>query len=681
MKEEKEQVFLDSVTQLIDDTLKEQGDIYDREVTALNKNKQVHWDELSQMDDVDEAFSIHQIRKKEAELMERRKKAKKLKSVREMPYYGKIRIAFDDTDKEEYRIGYMTIDGKDGFPIVIDWRNDIAKLYYDAKTGKTSYTCPNGEIDCVLESRQQIDIEKGKVKRVVDTEIHVDDDFLQEVLAESSSGKMKDIVTSIQEEQNEVIRNMTDKTLIVEGRAGSGKTSVGLHRLAYLLYKDRYSTSNNMLIFSPSDVFSDYISNVLPALKENNVMQSTFKNFSESFLTGFERLESYTEFVARYYNGENNERTNQLNKFKFSNDFSKLLDEFIMKKADSYRFRKDFSYNGINIKVEKLNELLETEFKGYQLDEKIKRIVDYLRVARLDGKYDNEAWYNKFFRELVPSPSIRSIYNEFLASEEFKEASGYTDRISHGMVLPYPDLIAMLYIKFELFGYPENNRFRHVVIDEAQDYTPMQLKMIKKMLSGASFTILGDSDQTINPFYKYDSLEEMEKVLGPSKYIELKKAYRSSPEIMEYASRVTGKDIQAVRNSQNIPVVTKEVSREELFTTLVKDVLSLKENGFERVCIITKNLNEAKAIYDGLKDEIENITILSEDEQYSDSKTTISPVYISKGLEFDAVINYNSKENSYGEEDKYLYYVACTRAQHSLTVYNEPEKVMKRGVK
>ena len=249
------------------------------------------------------------------------------------------------------------------------------------------------------------------------------------------------------------------------------------------------------------------------------------------------------------------------------------------------------------------------------------------------------------------------------------------------MVLPYPDLIAMLYIKFELFGYPENNRFRHVVIDEAQDYTPMQLKMIKKMLNGASFTILGDSDQTINPFYKYDSLEEMEKVLGPSKYIELKKAYRSSPEIMEYASKVTGKEIQAVRNSQNIPVVTKEVSREELFTTLVKDVLSLKENGFERVCIITKNLNEAKAIYEGLKDEIENITILSEDEKYSDSKTTISPVYISKGLEFDAVINYNSKENSYGEEDKYLYYVACTRAQHSLTVYNEPEKVMKRGVK
>ena len=412
MKEAKEQVFLDSVTQLIDDTLKEQGDIYDREVTVLTKDKQVHWDELSQMDDVDEAFSIHQIRKKEAELMGRRKEAIQLKSVREKPYYGNIRIAFDDTDKEEYRIGYMTINGKDGFP---------------------------------LESRQQIDIEKGKEKRVVDTEIHVDDDFLQEVLAKSSSGKMKDIVTSIQEEQNEVIRNMTDKTLIVEGRAGSGKTSVGLHRLAYLLYKDRYSTSNNMLIFSPSDVFSDYISNVLPALKENNVMQSTFKNFSESFLTGFERLESYTEFVARYYNGENSERTNQLNKFKFSSDFSKLLDEFIMKKADSYRFRKDFSYNGINIKVEKLNELLETEFKGYQLDEKIKRIVDYLRVARLDGKYDNEAWYNKFFRELVPSPSIRSIYNEFLASEEFKEASGYTDRISHGMVLPYPDLIAMLY--------------------------------------------------------------------------------------------------------------------------------------------------------------------------------------------------------------------------------------------
>ncbi len=485
---EKEQEYLDYVTQLIDASVSKENVTYDNEVEVLNKDKQVHWDELSQMDDADEAFSIHQIRKKESELMKRRSEVLKLMSVKDKPYYGKIRVAFDEDDKEDYRIGYMTINDENGDPIVIDWRNDIAKLYYDAKTGKTSYTCPNGVVDCELESRQQIEIEDGKVKRVVETDIHVDDDVLQEVLAQSSSGKMRDIVTSIQEEQNEVIRNMNDKVLIVEGRAGSGKTSVGLHRLAYLLYKDRYSTSNNMLIFSPSDVFSDYISNVIPVLKENNVMQSTFKNFSESFLTGFERLESYTEFVARYYNGENSERTNQLNKFKFSSDFSKLLDEFIMKKADSYRFRKDFSYNGINIKVEKLNELLETEFKGYQLDEKIKRIVDYLRVARLDGKYDNEAWYNKFFRELVPSPSIRSIYNEFLASEEFKEASGYTDRISHGMVLPYPDLIAMLYIKFELFGYPENNRFRHVVIDEAQDYTPMQLKMIKKMLNVAPFT-------------------------------------------------------------------------------------------------------------------------------------------------------------------------------------------------
>ena len=678
---EKEQEYLDYVTQLIDASVSKENVTYDNEVEVLNKDKQVHWDELSQMDDADEAFSIHQIRKKESELMKRRSEVLKLMSVKDKPYYGKIRVAFDEDDKEDYRIGYMTINDENGDPIVIDWRNDIAKLYYDAKTGKTSYTCPNGVVDCELESRQQIEIEDGKVKRVVETDIHVDDDVLQEVLSQSSSGKMRDIVTSIQEEQNEVIRNMNDKVLIVEGRAGSGKTSVGLHRLAYLLYKDRYSTSNNMLIFSPSDVFSDYISNVLPALKENNVMQSTFKNFAESFLTGYERLESYTEFVARYYNKENNQRNDQLNRFKFSDEFTTLLDEFIQKKADSYRFRKDFSYNGIHIKVEKLNELLETEFQGYTLDEKIKRVVDYLRIPTYEGKYENDAWYNKFLKELVPSPSIRSIYNEFLASEEFKKASGHTDRISHGMVLPYPDLLAMLYVKFELFGYPENDRFRHVVIDEAQDYTPMQLKMIKKMLSGASFTVLGDSDQTINPYYKYESLKDMEKVLGTSKFIELKKAYRSSPEIMEYASRITGKEIEAVRNSQNIPVVTKEVSKEELFTTLVKDVLALKENGFERICIITKNLNEAKAIYDGLKDEIENITILNEDENYSESKTTISPVYISKGLEFDAVINYNSKENSYGEDDKYLYYVGCTRAQHSLTVYNEPEKVMKRGVK
>ena len=681
MTKEKEQEYLNSVIKLIDDKIEKQNNDYIADCKTLNKHKEVHWGELFQMDEADEAFSIHQIRKEESRLMDRRQEALDLMEAKENPYYGRIKVAFDEDDKEEYRIGYLTITDKYENPIIIDWRNDIARLYYDAKTGKTSYTCPNGEVECNLEERQQIEIVDGQVTRVVDSDIHLDYTFLQEVLAGSSTGKMKDIVTSIQEEQNEVIRNMNDKTLIVEGRAGSGKTCVGLHRLAYLLYKDRYSTSNNMLIFSPSDVFSDYISDVLPALKENNVMQSTFKNFAKSFLTGYEKLESYTEFLARYHNHENNEKTNKLNQFKFSPEFKELFDEFIIKKADSYRFRRDFSLNGIKIKVDKINELLETEFKVYPLDEKINRIMDYLILGKYDPRYDSTTWYNRFLRELIPTISIRNIYNEFLGSEEFQNACGFTDRLQHGQTIPYPDIAAMLYLKFEMFGYPENKRFRHVVIDEAQDYTPMQIQMLKKMLAGATFTVLGDSDQTINPYFKYNSLEEMEKVLGKSRYIELKKAYRSSPEIMEYATSITGKEVNAVRNSQNIPVVAKEVDKKDLFTTLVKDVLALKEHGYQRVCIITKSLNDAQAIYEGLKDEIENITVLNEDENFSDNKTAISPAYLSKGLEFDAVINYNNKEDSYGEEDKYLYYVACTRDQHSLTVYNEPEKVMKKVAK
>lgn len=681
MKEEKEQIVLDSIVKLIDDTIADQNEQYIQDCSSLNKEKEVHWDELSQMDEADEAFSISQIRTRESQLIKRGHEALKLMEIRDNPYYGRIIVGFDEDDKEDLRIGYLTVSDKYENPVIVDWRNDIAKLYYDAKVGKTSYTCPNGVVDCNLETRQQIEIVDGKVTRVVDTDIHVDDTFLQEVLAGSSSGKMRDIVTTIQEEQNEVIRNMNDKNLIVEGRAGSGKTCVGLHRLGYLLYKDRFSSSNNMLIFSPSDVFSDYISDVLPALKENNVMHSTFKNFARAFLKGYEKLESYTQFLAKYRNKENNQKTNALNKFKFSEEFHSLLDEFIKRKADSYRFSKDFSLNGLKIKVERLNELLETDFKGYPLDEKIGRIMDYLNLSKYDAKFDDKTWYNKILRELVPSISIRNIYNEFLTSEEFKNASGFTDKLQHGQIIPYPDIIGMLYLKFELFGYPENKRFRHVVIDEVQDYTPMQLKMIKKMLNGATFTVLGDSDQTINPYYKYETLQDMEKVLGKSRYVELKKAYRSSPEIMEYATSVTGKEVEAVRNSQNIPVVKKEVDKKDLFTTLVKDVLDLKENGFKRICIITKSLKDAKAIYDGLKDDIDEITVLNDDTEYSEHNTTIAPVFVAKGLEFDAVINYNNKEDSYDENDKCLYYVACTRAQHSLTIYNEPEKVMRKGVK
>ena len=683
MDYEREKEYLEKILKIIHTQIDELGDKFDEAYKKLCNDNKMHWEELPS-NIFDRSISESNL-KSQVEVLDRKLvEGRRLIAAKDSPYFGLIGVSFDEDDKEDYRIGYTTIYDKYGDPVILDWRTKIAELFVNSKLGKTSYQSPTGEtIECNLDTRKQIKIKNAKLERIVDTDVHIDDDVLQEVLSKSSDSKMRNIVSTIQEEQNEVIRNIKDKTIIVEGKAGSGKTSIGLHRLAYLLYYDRKSTSNNMLIFSPSDVFSSYISSVLPELGEENVLETTFKDFSESFINGFSKLESYTEFVAKYYNNENTEEKNKLNEFKFSKEFKKILDDFVIKKSSTYHFRDDFSMNGLTIVKDYLNNLLDSEsFKGYPFYERVDMLADVIiKNIKEKNLFTKEKLVNKLKSELVTSYSHRKNYNEFLESDEFKEASGMTDKIQNNKYLEYPDIIGMLYLYFEMFGYPENNIIHHVVIDEAQDYTPLQLTMIKKMCDGATFTVLGDSDQTINPYYKYNSLEEMKEVLGISKYMELNKAYRSSPEIMEYASKITDKPIVSVRRSENVPVDIKEVDKKDLFTTLVKDVLNLKENGYERICIITKNNNDAKAIYEGLKDEIDNITILSDDKKGLEYKTSISPVYISKGLEFDAVINYNNKEDEYEDKDKYLYYVASTRAQHSLTIYNEPEKILKKGVK
>ncbi len=287
---------------------------------------------------------------------------------------------------------------------------------------------------------------------------------------------------------------------------------------------------------------------------------------------------------------------------------------------------------------------------------------------------------NAIIRELVkPAFDPKATYNKFLQSDEFKEAFGKSGEPLSKKLLEYPDLIGMLYMNFEFKGYPNNSVIHHLVVDEVQDYSPLQMKMIAKMFNGATITVLGDSYQTINPYHKYESLEEMKKDLGyTTKYMELNKAYRSSPEIINYSKEIVDDNkIETVREQTNNPVLVKDVDKKELFTTLVQDILSLKENGFDRICVVTKSSRESLAIFEGLKESIDNVSVLCENNEVG-NKMLIAPSYSAKGLEFDAVICYNDYDNTYTEDERCLYYVACTRAQHDLLVYNEPKELKKR---
>ncbi len=603
---------------------------------------------------------------------------RRLRNSRSNPFFGKIKVDYGD-DEEDFYIGLSSVlDNND--VIINDWRSPISTLFYNSKLGKTSYKAPARIIDCKLWQRKQIKIKNDKIQRIIDTDIHLTDDELQKVLSKNSDGKMKNIVTTIQEEQNEIIREVKDSRIIVQGCAGSGKTSVALHRLSYLLYNDGKSTSKNMLIFSPSDVFSSYISNVLPDLGDDNVLQTTFSDFANAFIRGFDKIESFSEFLSRYYDGKNTPEKNEMNKFKYTDEYRKALDKFIQNFVNSYRFKNDLVVDNISISAVYLNKILDND-KNSSLQEKVNMLVDELGTLLNSKVTINKSFLrNAIIRELVkPAFDPKATYNKFLQSDEFKEAFGKSGEPLSKKLLEYPDLIGMLYMNFEFKGYPNNSVIHHLVVDEVQDYSPLQMKMIAKMFNGATITVLGDSYQTINPYHKYESLEEMKKDLGyTTKYMELNKAYRSSPEIINYSKEIVDDNkIETVREQTNNPVIVKDVDKKELFTTLVQDILSLKENGFDRICVVTKSSRESLAIFEGLKESIDNVSVLCENNEVG-NKMLIAPSYSAKGLEFDAVICYNDYDNTYTEDERCLYYVACTRAQHDLLVYNEPKELKKR---
>lgn len=654
------------------------------EITSFNKYL---WENIDAMDKEERLLGITSNEHHADITNTSLRKIRNLRKSLNSPYFGRITFVPSDeqiTEDNDVYIGINTIMDDKGF-YVFDWRTPIATLFYNGQFGPVSYNAPKGIVEGKLTGKRQYKIVNGQLKRVIDTELHLDDDALQEALRRATSDKMRDIVTTIQKEQNEIIRNTKSNCLIVQGGAGSGKTSVALHRLAYLLYQDKKATSDNMLIFSPNDIFSKYISGVLPDLGEENVLQTTISEFASSYITGYNHLETFTEFVSRYYDKENiTEEQKELYKFKFSKDYKEALDEYIKRINKEFYFKDYIKAKGQSFDNGYMTKMLRN-LGNMQISDKIdelaKAICDYLKVPY---KANRDILRKNIKSQLEPKLNFKNLYKGFLTSEEFISRFGKPNKIKGSDILEYPDILGMLYLQFELYGYPKNDVIRHLVIDEVQDYSPLQLEMLRKIFNGATFTILGDVNQTVNPYLKYNSLEELIPILGKeSEYYELNKSYRSSPEITEYTNGLIGVENEAARTSGDIPVLIKEVPKESLYTELVSDILTMKENGLPKIAIVTRSNKEAKAIYKGLKDHITELSIVSDEGATYTTDTLVVPATISKGLEFDAVISYNNQETPYEEADKYLYYVACTRAQHELVVYNEPtdikRKVLKKG--
>lgn len=668
---QKEKKILKKVQKLLGATLESLGqDVYQSE-DDLVEFKKMMWENSNSFDE-GEIQQVMAATSLEAEkVLQKQRYFKNLRKVKNKPYFASI--VFKDDEGKIFNVYISLTYLKDEYlnNILYDWRSPICSLFYDYETGPCEYKAPGGIYTGELKRKRQYKIENNELVGVFDNSLNINDEVLQEVLATESSEKMKNVVNTIQQEQNKVIRNLEDNNLIVQGIAGSGKTTVALHRIAFLLYRLERLSSNNILIFSPNNIFTEYISDVLPSLGESNTLQTTFADYLSFFLNEYKDVETFTNFVARYYTYKEDDP--DLIKYKQSDEIITDLDNYLNDYIASCKITSDFTEGEINkVSKDEVNDLLHYKYNRLPLFERLDEIAHKLSQNFYKGSNKKAKTFGKLLRENSNfKKDYKEIYKGFWQSEycKFNLPEAIVNKFINTKVINYEDALLFTYIKGTLQGFMYEGNIKQVVIDEAQDYNRLQYIIISKIFQKADFTILGDINQNINPYYYYNSLEDLKDLFkGETKYLELLKTYRSSPEIIEYTNKILNlKHVNAIRKENNKPVVIRK-NVDDLKQSILSDIRTLKSQ-YQSTAIITKDNREAEKIYNLIKDDI-NISLVDANSKKFQKDLIIIPAYTAKGLEFDSVIIYNDRNNSYKANERNLLYVACTRCQHELYIYN-----------
>lgn len=665
----KEKLILKKVSQLLNEHIDELQKEVHISSDDLVEFKKLAWSDFASFDQGDIIQAKTSTAEEENRLLQKQNYLKRLIKVKGKPYFASIVFQDDEGSIFNIYLSLTYLKDKHLNNILYDWRSPICSLFYDFETGPCSYQAPGGLMTGELLRKRQYKIEDNKLISVFDNSLNIDDDVLQEVLATESDEKMKNIVNTIQQEQNQVIRNLEDKNLIVQGIAGSGKTSVALHRIAFLLYQIKNLSSNNILIFSPNNIFTEYISNVLPELGEDNTLQTTFNDYLSYFIEDYKEVETYTSFIARYYAYE--DCNQELIKYKQSDVIINDLDDFLDDYIANAKIEDDILESKTHLMtMEELNEMLNYRYNRLPLFERIEEMAKKLSENFYKGTLKKKATFSKMLYEKANfKKDYKQIYKQFLTSKYCRVP---VEEIEINMMLKndtinYEDALIYAYIKGNLEGYQYEGNIKQVVIDEAQDYNRLQYIIISNIFKKADFTILGDINQNMNPYYSYKSLKDLLSIFE-GKYLELQKTYRSSPEIIEYTNKILNLNhVNAIRKTAHLPVVFRK-GNINLKEQLLTDINTLNKK-YKSIAIITKDKKEAFKLYKLIEQEV-HVSLIAEEQEKFHKELIIIPAYLSKGLEFDSVIAYNNRENSYHKNEKNLLYVACTRAQHELYVYN-----------
>lgn len=748
-----------------EERLKTVSKVIEEKIQTINKDsggvkeevvqlRHTFWDDVKvNFDHAEEAAETLSSIKQQAQLLSERERSqllmikqyKTLTRLKENPYFARIDF-YDPTEEitTQVYLGVSSLMNQNETEFLIyDWRAPISSMYYDYSPGKAQYETADEVIKGEMLLKRQFIIKNSQLKSMFDTGVTIGDELLKEVLGNRADTNMKNIVATIQKEQNQIIRNIKSRYLIVQGAAGSGKTSAALQRVAYLLYRYQGKISaDNIMLFSPNALFNSYVASVLPDLGEENMQQLTFQEYTEKRLGHLFNIEhpfEQMEYILTCQDDSHYAARMEGIRYKASIEFKQILDEYIKFLSTEGMIFKNISFNGevivpsqqikdyfysldstisIPNRIQLVKEWLLLKLSRKEKEERSKEWVveeselldhdEYTEVyseLRKEGRFsedtfdDFEREQEKIARKLVQKHfkplrkavkrlrfiHMRALYQQlfqldmvlkspkFSLPEQWKEISKYTIENLRKKELLYDDTAPYLYLQDQVEGQRINPNIRHLIIDEAQDYSPLQFYVIKQLFPSSRMTILGDFNQAIyvhtfraptllsSELYEENSTETML----------LRKSYRSTRQIIEFTKEILpeNKDIVPFDRNGSKPVLIQVEKTDDLHLRIIQQMKQLQSN-YETIAVIGKTMKECRDAYEKLNKQLD-IQLMDNRTTFYEKGLLILPVYLAKGIEFDAVLIYNASEEQYSREfERKLFYTACTRAMHELYLFS-----------
>jgi DNA helicase-2/ATP-dependent DNA helicase PcrA len=638
----------------------------------IQESKDHMWDARRDMDHIEKIAVRQTIEQKMRSGDVLRAQQQKLLKLKRSPYFGRFDFAREGAGADGAEPIYVGVhdfrDEETGRPVVYDWRAPIASVFYDYETGPVRYEAPSGNVHGRVDRKRQFRIRDGRMEFMLETALNIVDDVLQEELSRSSDDGMKNIVATIQRDQNAIIRDTDAHTLVIQGVAGSGKTSIALHRIAFLLYRFKDTlTSEDILIISPNGVFADYIGNVLPELGEEQVAEIGMDTLADALLDGKYKFQTFFEQSTRLVETDDADLKARITA-KASRDFLKQIDAYA-KTVESGSFQAETWQTGTCIVPDWFLEESWQKHRGMPFTKRVAEVVratehkigiHYNYDLRTDERQSLRAAIRGMARNITLRDAYKGLFEWMGRPELFKPAGGK---------LEYSDVFPLIYLKMRLEGVENPWReVKHLLIDEMQDYTPVQYAVLARLFPCRK-TVLGDATQSVSP-HGASTAEEIQRVLRSARGVKLTKSYRSTWEIMQFALAISpNAELEPMERHGEPPQVIECKRASDVVARIVAEVEAFQTSDHQSLAIIAKTQRQASKVFRHLEKAGIEARLLDAGSIGFSSGVTVCTAALAKGLEFDRVIVPDAGAQTYRTAvDRNLLYVACTRAMHRLTV-------------